>query len=89
MGMVAINVFDNIDIGFGYCEGIYIVAIMVLFVIASIIIHMKKQKGLTDLVKRLPVICHYREPLSVYATLSNTHHKLLKVSCRLKFSVLS
>ncbi len=40
-GIVAVNVFDNIDIGFGYCEGIYIVAIMVLFVIFSIIAYKK------------------------------------------------
>ena len=37
-GIVAVAVFDNIDIGFGY-EGIYIVAIMVLFVVLSIILH--------------------------------------------------
>ena len=39
-GMVATYVFDNIDIGFGY-EGMYIVAIMVLFVVFSIIAHKK------------------------------------------------
>lgn len=39
-GMVAINVFDNIDIGFGY-EGMYIVAIMVLFVVISIVSYKK------------------------------------------------
>ena len=41
-GMVAINIFDNI--GFRYCEGIYIAAIMVLFVIISIIIFKKGKR---------------------------------------------
>lgn len=38
-GMIGLEVFDNVDIGFGYCEGMYIVIIMALAVILSMVIY--------------------------------------------------
>ena len=44
-GFIGLGIFDNVDIGFGYCEGMYIVIIMASAAILSMVLYKKIKRN--------------------------------------------